>query len=104
MFDFIIPIVYNYKCKVDKNLQIHKKKEVVNIMSIHKKITVNGMEFEMEIEMYSSRNYGLLKIRRGEFYEEYTWLYFEETLIERLNDIEEQILNDYEYCSRNYSL
>ena len=54
--------------------------------------------------MYSSRNYGLLKIRRGEFYEEYTWLYFEETLIERLNDIEEQILNDYEYYSHNYSL
>lgn len=103
MFDFIIPIVYNYKCK-GNTLQIHKKKEVNKIMNIYKKITLDGIEFEMEIEMYSSRNYGLLKLSRGEYCEHYTWLYFEEALNERLEEIKERVLYDYEYYSRNYSL
>lgn len=73
-------------------------------MTTYKKITVKGIEFEMEIEMYDSRDYGLIKLSRGEYCEHYTWLYFEETLNERLKEIEDEVLEDYEYFSHNYSL
>lgn len=73
-------------------------------MSTYKKITIKGIEFEMEIEMYDSRDYGLIKLSRGEYCEHYTWLYFEETLNERLKEIADEVLEDYEYFSHNYSL
>ena len=57
MFDFIIPIVYNYKCKVVKNLQIHKKKEVVKTVSSDGKKrkgrrTMSGRMFRSALATY----------------------------------------------------
>lgn len=58
-----------------------------------------GKHFNIDIEMYDNVSYGLIKIHDNEetFYESYTWYFHEETLDERLNEIEmedcEMLLN-----------
>lgn len=53
-----------------------------------------GRHFEVDIEMYDNVSYGLISIHNDDdFYESYTWYFHEETLDERLNDIE---ITDFE--------
>lgn len=51
-----------------------------------------GKKFNVDIEMYDSTDYGLIKIHDDEetFWESYTWYFHQETLDERLNEIEQQ--------------